>query len=183
MKGCVFFDVDDGSYAKSLQVVIPKEKMPNDLTYGSSVEVSGSLDVNSNNQLELRGNNVKVLGTCVVTDGYPFVPRRSYDSEYVRQYIHLRPRTKAFSSVLRLRHKLTVALHEYFDKEGFINVHTPILTSNDCEGAGEVFTVKPYNKDLIKELLKPGISADKVFFNDNAFLTVSAQLHLEAVVR
>ena len=182
MKGYIFFDVDDGSCAKKLQVVIPKETSSN-ITFGSSVEVSGCLSVNSNNQLELKGEDVKVLGTCVVTDGYPFAPRKFYNADYVRQFIHLRPRTQSFSSVLRLRHKLMLALHEYFDKEGFINVHTPILTSNDCEGAGEVFSVKPDNEKLIKELLKPGITADEAFFNDKTFLTVSGQLHLEAVVR
>lgn len=183
MKGYIFFDVDDGSCAKRLQVVMPRETVPSDLTYGSSVEVSGCLAVNSNSQLELRGKDVEVLGPCVVTDGYPFAPRKYYSPDYVRQFIHLRPRTHSFSSLLRLRHKLTLALHEYFDKEGFINVHTPILTSNDCEGAGEAFAVKPENENLINELLKPGMSSDEAFFNDKAFLTVSGQLHLEAVAR
>lgn len=116
-----------------------------------------------------------------MTDGYPFLPRKAYDSEYVRQYLHLRGRTNKFAALLRLRSATTLAIHQYFNSEGYVNIHTPILTSNDSEGAGEIFTVQPENKNLLKEMVKDKQALEEAYFDGKAFLTVSGQLHLEAM--
>ncbi|GLV35193.1 Asparaginyl-tRNA synthetase mitochondrial [Carabus blaptoides fortunei] len=117
----------------------------------------------------------------LATDGYPFAPRKSYPPEYIRKYLHLRARTKKFASVLRVRDAATKAVHDYFNSEGYFNIHTPILTSNDCEGAGEVFSVRPENKSLLKDMIKDGVSEDEAYFDSKIYLTVSGQLHLEAM--
>lgn len=153
------------------------------LTYGSSVHISGKLSKSPRGQLELVAENVNVLGTCVVLDGYPFNPRTTHPPEYIRQYLHLRSRTNYISSMLRIRHALTKHIHDYFSSNDYLNIHTPILTSNDCEGAGEVFKVQPDNEATIKSMQQEGRDRDSVYFGTKTFLTVSGQLHLEAVCR
>ncbi|EFA01641.1 asparaginyl-tRNA synthetase [Tribolium castaneum] len=177
----VFFDVSDGSTAKKLQILLPKKSKPEDLSTGASVVVSGPLTLSPKGQLELTANSIEVCGKCVVSEGYPFAPRKQYAAEYIRQYLHFRPRTHKFGALLRLRNAATLAIYNHFNSEGFVNVHTPVLTSNDCEGAGEVFKVVPDNKKLIKSMAKESQAEDEVYFNQKSFLTVSGQLHLEAV--
>lgn len=116
-----------------------------------------------------------------MNDNYPFLPRKNYESEYVRQFLHLRHQTRKFSSLLRVRSNAAYCFHEFFKKEDFIQVNTPILTSNDCEGAGEVFVVRPENEKVLKSMAKEKQHSDEVYFNCKAFLSVSGQLHLEAL--
>ncbi|XP_046665111.1 probable asparagine--tRNA ligase, mitochondrial [Homalodisca vitripennis] len=183
MKDNVFIDLDDGSWPEKLQVVIPKSVVPKNLTYGSSVELSGKLLPNQLKKVELVLDDIKVVGPCVVADGYPFAPRKSYSADYVRQYIHLRPRTRILSSLLRIRHGAALALHQYFNGLGYCKIDVPVLTSNDCEGAGEVFIVKPDSEKLIREMGSPGMTPEEAFFNGKTYLTVSGQLHLEIAAR
>lgn len=126
---------------------------------------------------------MKVLGSCVVLDGYPFNPRTAHPPEYVRQYLHLRSRTNFISAILRVRNALTRHIHEYFASQNYLHIHTPILTSNDCEGAGEVFKVQPENEETIKAMMQEGKNKDTVYFGRKTYLTVSGQLHLEAICR
>ncbi|XP_063927886.1 asparaginyl-tRNA synthetase [Zophobas morio] len=175
----IFVDLSDGSTDRKLQICVSKHSGHN-LTTGASIIVSGPLSLSPKGQLELSANNIEVCGKCVVTEGYPFAPRKHYTPEYIRQYLHFRPRTNKFSALLRVRNAATLAIYNHFDSEGFVNVHTPILTSNDCEGAGEVFRVLPESANLVKSMMKEGQSEDEVYFNRKAFLTVSGQLHLEA---
>ncbi|KAL1459495.1 hypothetical protein WDU94_011470 [Cyamophila willieti] len=190
MKGNNFIDVSDGSSHKSMQVVIPKDMSPENLSYGCSVEVDGTLDQFEKGQVEVKADKINVIGPCVVADGYPFQPRKSYDADYVREYLHLRNRTKSFASLLRLRSYVTHHIHNYFHQHGYIHVHTPILTSNDCEGAGEVFSVIPERIPApehlsIEEQKKLSILtyAKEVFFDEKVWLSVSGQLHLETMAR
>lgn len=183
MKDNLFVDIEDGSCPGKLQVVLPKSIAPKNLTYGSAVEVSGKLVPNQNIKFELIPDDIKVVGSCDVMDGFPFVPRKSYHPDYVRQFLHFRPRTKSFSSLLRVRHCASEAVCKYFNESGFIKIDVPILTSNDCEGAGEVFLVKPGNDKVIKEMASPDYSPEEVFFNGKTYLTVSGQLHLEVAAR
>lgn len=176
----VFVDLTDGSCKNKLQILINSAVKPPNLTTGSSVSVSGILSETPKGELELVARDVEITGECVVTDGYPFAPRKIYPAEYIRQYLHFRPRTNKFASLLRVRNSATKAVHDYFDGEGFFNIHTPVLTANDCEGAGEVFSVQPENKALIKEMIKKGQNPDEAYFDSKAFLTVSGQLQLEA---
>ncbi|XP_069680528.1 asparaginyl-tRNA synthetase [Periplaneta americana] len=183
MKDNIFIDVNDGSCSDKLQVLIPKSKRPESLTYGAAIEAAGSLVMNKNGQIELAAEDVTVVGPCIVLDGYPFAPRKSYPSDYLRQYLHLRPRTNIFGALLRVRDRASCAINEHLHNNGYIHIHTPILTSNDCEGAGEVFRVKPDSENMLKEMAKEGLPLDEAYFDSKAFLTVSGQLHLEAVVR
>ncbi|KAL1114845.1 hypothetical protein AAG570_007669 [Ranatra chinensis] len=177
MKDVVFFDIDDGS-PRVLQVVIEKGKVPKNLTFGSSVETKGILNLNKNKQIELLAENVEVIGNCDLDDEYPFLPKKSYSDEYLRQYLHFRSRTHKFGSLLRIRNSICFAIHKYFIENNFIQIHTPVLTSNDCEGAGEVFCVAPYGFNR-----ETNSSEGSSFFGDTAYLTVSGQLHLEVMAR
>ncbi|KAL0115352.1 hypothetical protein PUN28_010708 [Cardiocondyla obscurior] len=184
MKDNVFVDISDGSTCEMLQIVMPKTIKPDNLRYGSSISVEGELASTPNGKAELRATEVHVIGDCNVSeDGYPFAPRKKYDPDYIRQYLHLRPRTRGFSSLLRLRDLATSVIIDHLRDRGFISVHTPILTSNDCEGAGEVFVVRPQSKEILKSMQKEDQSEDEVYFDTPSFLTVSGQLHLEAVAR
>lgn len=184
MKDNIFVDISDGSTCEMLQVVIPKSIKPDNLSYGSSVDAEGELSLAPSGKTELRATNVDVIGTCsVLEDGYPFAPRKKYDQDYVRQYLHLRPRTRNFSSLLRLRALATSIIGEHMRNRGFINVHTPVLTSNDCEGAGEVFSVRPHSKEILRNMKKEGQSEDEIYFDTITYLTVSGQLHLETAAR
>lgn len=149
---------------------------------GASVVVNGYLGSTPQGQPELSAENIEICGPCVVTDGYPFLPRKQYPPEYIRQFLHLRPRTNKFSALLRIRSQATSAIHQHFMSEGYVNIHTPILTSNDCEGAGEIFKVLPENKKLLQNMRKADKNDDEAYFNCKSYLTVSGQLHLEAAV-
>lgn len=186
MKERTFVDVNDGSCSQPLQILIPNSNTkPSDLSYGCSIVVSGKVGnpPTGKPEIELVAENVSVIGPCAVQEGYPFVPRKVYPSEYVRQFMHFRTRTNTFSSLLRIRSYVTKIFHDYFIDRGFIGINTPILTSNDCEGAGEVFIVKPASYELIKQMQKDGKSEDESYFDSKTYLTVSGQLHLEAAVR
>ncbi|XP_033210887.1 probable asparagine--tRNA ligase, mitochondrial isoform X2 [Belonocnema kinseyi] len=183
MKDYSFVDLNDGSTSELLQVVIKKCDQPADLSYGSSVAAEGELTLAPNGKMELCASDIKVMGKCVVTDGYPFYPKKVYSSEYVREFLHFRPRTKTFASILRLRDIATSVIYEHLRSRGFINVDTPIITSNDCEGAGEVFTVKPDSEKILESMKKAGISPDHAYFDTKTYLTVSGQLQLEAAAR
>ncbi|XP_043384114.1 probable asparagine--tRNA ligase, mitochondrial isoform X3 [Chelonia mydas] len=123
--------------------------------------------------VELKAENIRVVGPCD-TLMFPFKPRERQPLEYSRQFPHLRCRTNTLSSLLRVRSEATAAIHSFFKDNGYVHVHTPIITSNDCEGAGELFHVRTSNK-----VQEPGENSH--FFNVPAFLTVSGQLHLEVM--
>lgn len=175
--------MSDGSCSKKLQIVIPKNLKTDSITYGSAVHIVGTLKSGPRGQLELVADRVNVIGECVVADGYPFNPRTTHPPEYIRQFLHLRSRTNFISAILRVRDALTRHIHNYFSSNNFLHIHTPILTSNDCEGAGEVFKVQPDSMDIVKLMMQEGKDKDSAYFSSKTFLTVSGQLHLEAICR
>lgn len=174
-KDNIFFDLCDGSCFQRLQVVLSSLQLPRDLSYGCSVEVMGELvpSTHSGQYVELKPELVTVCGPCNL-ETYPIQARKQLPADYLRQYLHLRPRTRTFGSVLRIRNAAVYAIHEFFQKRGFIFISTPIITSNDCEGAGETFNVQAVLNDKDS-------SSKNYFFENNAFLTVSTQLHLESL--
>ncbi|KAF8796364.1 probable asparagine--tRNA ligase, mitochondrial [Argiope bruennichi] len=205
-KELFFVDLIDGTCLDRLQIVINAHnvKPPN---YGSSLKVQGSVVESSHagQEIELIADSWETLGTC--DENYPFENHKKYSSEYIRQYPHLRPRTRRFSSILRIRNHASMAVHNFFQNEGFCFIHTPIITQNDCEGAGEVFTVEVKGK-LADTLLTKNVETnadstkvdqptnnenehtgsnvdgdilEKHFFGAPTFLTVSGQLHLESI--
>ncbi|CAG5999738.1 unnamed protein product [Menidia menidia] len=137
----------------------------------SAIEVTGTLKKSPHPKqpVELEAHQIHVVGECNPVD-FPFKIKERHSLEYIRKLPHLRCRTNAFSSLLRVRSEATAAIHSYFKDNGFIQIHTPIITSNDCEGAGELF--QPSG---------PGFEEDENFFSVPAFLTVSGQLHLEVM--
>ncbi|KAM6973741.1 asparaginyl-tRNA synthetase isoform 2-T2 [Aplochiton taeniatus] len=171
-KDNLFLHVNDGSTLQSLQVVASSELNHRLLTFGSAVVVSGSL-VKSPNQkqaVELKAEQIQVVGECNPVD-FPFKIKKKHNIEYIRQFPHLRCRTNAFSSLLRIRSEATAAIQSYFKENNFVQIHTPVITSNDCEGAGELFHIEEIETDQEKSH----------FFSVPAYLTVSGQLHLEVM--
>lgn len=181
MKEHIFLDVNDGSCTNNIQVVIDKNSQEN-TGYGASVNTSGILSATPKGQLEIKADKLNVIGKCPLTNsGYPFVPKQSHPPEYIREYLHLRSRVKSTAATLRVRHHATSVFCNYMNQNGFIQIHTPIITSNICEGGGEIFKVMPDSNKLLKEMQKPNVLLEDSFFDRKSFLTVSGQLHLEAV--
>ncbi|KAM4627300.1 asparaginyl-tRNA synthetase [Polymixia lowei] len=168
----LFLHVNDGSSLQSLQIVASSELHDALLTFGSAVEVSGVLQKSPNRKqpVELQADQIHVVGQCNPLD-FPFKIKERHSLEYIRQFPHLRCRTNVFSSLLRIRSEATAAIQTYFKENGFVQIHTPVITSNDCEGAGELFQVEPSGQAKEKNH----------FFSVPAFLTVSGQLHLEVM--
>ncbi|XP_042873986.1 probable asparagine--tRNA ligase, mitochondrial [Penaeus japonicus] len=172
-----FIDIDDGSSIHKLQVVIPTKKIPPGVGYHTSVSASGTLQASQHKgqKIELITDVLELIGGPQV-ENYPFKARKRHPQEYIRQFSHLRARTNTFSSIFRVRSQAKLAMQEYFNEEDFINIDTPILTANDCEGGGEVFLVQPLFADGSSQK-----SLSTKYFGHPAYLTVSGQLHLEAM--
>uniref|UniRef100_A0A8B9VJD9 asparagine--tRNA ligase n=1 Tax=Anas zonorhyncha TaxID=75864 RepID=A0A8B9VJD9_9AVES len=174
-KEVLFLHINDGSSLESLQVVADPSMESRDLTFGSAVEVRGKLvkSPHKMQNMELKAESIRVVGPCD-TLSFPLKAKERHPLEYVRQFPHLRCRSNALGALLRIRSEATAAIHSFFQDHGYVHIHTPIITSNDCEGAGELFQIETSN-----ETQK---SAEKNhFFNVPAFLTVSGQLHLEVM--
>ncbi|XP_071888989.1 asparaginyl-tRNA synthetase isoform X9 [Anas platyrhynchos] len=174
-KEILFLHINDGSSLESLQVVADPSMESRDLTFGSAVEVRGKLvkSPHKMQNMELKAESIRVVGPCD-TLSFPLKAKERHPLEYIRQFPHLRCRSNALGALLRIRSEATAAIHSFFQDHGYVHIHTPIITSNDCEGAGELFQIETSN-----ETQK---SAEKNhFFNVPAFLTVSGQLHLEVM--
>lgn len=127
MKDYVFADINDGSTGENLQLVCNKSDKAK-LGFGSSVEASGILSQTPKGQLEVKVANLKQLGECQLDGVFPYVARQSYAPEYIRENLHLRSRVSTFNSMIRCRHSLTNIINNYLNREGFVQVDTPILT-------------------------------------------------------
>ena len=175
-----FVEVNDGSSLASVQV-IAEESLANytqqvkKLTTGCSVRVMGELVASpaKGQAVEVRAQSVEVLGWA---DGesYPLQKKR-HSFEFLRSMAHLRPRTNALGAVARVRSSLSFAIHRFFHEQGFVQVHTPVITTSDCEGAGEMFTVTALEPAQLQG--KEPFAGD--FFGRRAGLTVSGQLQAE----
>ncbi|XP_062983336.1 asparaginyl-tRNA synthetase isoform X1 [Elgaria multicarinata webbii] len=174
-KEILFVHVNDGSSLESLQVVADPRLEPREMTFGSSVEVQGKLikSPHKKQNVELVAENIRVVGPCDVL-AFPLKYKTHQSLEYLRQFPHFRCRSNSLGALLRIRSEATAAIHAFFKDNGYMHIHTPIITSNDCEGAGEVFHVEHANEEK-----EPGENPH--FFNVPAFLTVSGQLHLEVM--
>ncbi|NXK77380.1 SYNM protein, partial [Amazona guildingii] len=174
-KEVLFLHINDGSSLESLQIVADPSLENRDLTFGSAVEVQGKLvkSPHKMQNMELKAETIRVVGPCDALL-FPLKIKERHPLEYVRQFPHLRCRNNTLGSLLRIRSEATASIHSFFQDNGYVHIHTPIITSNDCEGAGELFQIGVSNE--AKE------SAEKThFFNVPAFLTVSGQLHLEVM--
>lgn len=166
-----FIAFNDGSYFKNIQIVYDANNPDYDkfahMRYGTSIEVTGTIKLTPNMQqpFEIHAKTIEILGDC--SEDYPLQKKR-HSFEFLRDIAYLRPRANTFNAVYRIRNALAFAIHQFFQTRGFMYVHTPIITANDAEGAGQVFQV----------IADPKHPTD--FFNANACLTVSGQLHVEA---
>ncbi len=178
-----FVSINDGSFFDCLQVVIEKDKIENydkiaSLNVGSAVYFEGPivLTPDAKQPFELNADVAEIEGES--TPDYPLQKKR-HSNEYLRTIAHLRPRTNTFSAVFRVRSILAYAIHSFFNERGFVYVHTPIITSSDCEGAGEMFRVTSLDIENPPRKEDGSIDFSQDFFGKATNLTVSGQLNVE----
>ena len=174
-----FIDFSDGTCFKHLQIVyentLPDFMKIAKLLVGCALEVRGILVKSSGNQdVEVKAKEIKVLGNC--PEDYPIQPKR-HTNEFLREQAYLRARTNMFQAVFRIRSLAALAIHKYFGDKGYVYVNTPIITANDCEGAGEMFQVTTLDLERVAKNGKVDYSKD--FFSKPTGLTVSGQLEGE----
>ncbi len=168
-----FIEINDGTYFKNSQIVydakINNIEELKKINTGTAIKIIGKfcLTPESKQPFEIKASEVVVEGEC--DSDYPLQKKR-HGFEFLREVAHLRPRTNTFSAVFRVRSVLSMAIHEFFQSQGFVYVHSPIITSNDAEGAGEEFIVTTREDG----------NYEKDFFGKKAGLTVSGQLNAEA---
>ena len=173
-KGFSFLSINDGSCLANIQAIvddgIPGSESISMATTGSSVKLKGQLveSPGKGQSFEIKASEIEVTGTA--DDTYP-LQKKGHSPEFLREISHLRPRSNLFGCVFRTRSRLAYAIHQFFQKKGFVYVHTPIITASDCEGAGEMFRVTTLD----------GNQTDKEndFFGKPTYLTVSGQLEVE----
>ncbi len=182
-KNVAFVALNDGSTIKNLQVVVSPEQFEEDLitriTTGSCLAVGGRVveSQGSGQNVELEASTIEVYGEAD-PELYPLQPKK-HSLEFLREIAHLRPRTNTFGAIFRIRHAMIFAVHKFFHDKGFVNIHTPIITGSDAEGAGETFrvtTLDPKNPPLTQD---GAIDFKEDFFEREANLTVSGQLEGE----
>ena len=173
-----FLSINDGSTIKTLQVIaedqIINEATLKDITTGCCVQINGILkkSIGANQRSELFAEKIKILGLADPNE-YPLQPKK-HSLEFLREKAHLRFRTNTFSAVFRIRHCISFAIHKYFNDRGFYYINTPIITSADAEGAGELFQVTN-----LKNINSSDSNYENDFFGKKTNLTVSGQLEAE----
>ena len=179
-----FIELNDGSYFKSLQVVFEDGIVENykDIAkqnVGAALIVGGTLvyTPDAKQPIELKASVITVEGAS--TPDYPLQKKR-HSLEYLRTIAHLRPRTNTFSAVFRVRSVAAYAIHQFFQEQGFVYIHTPIITASDCEGAGEMFRVTTLDLDNVPKNEDGTVDYSQDFFGKSANLTVSGQLNVES---
>ena len=177
-----FIELNDGSFFKNVQVVFT-DKLDNfneisKLTISSSIKVTGTLVIteNAKQPFEIQASKIEIENLCPTE--YPLQKKR-HSFEYLRTIAHLRPRTNTFNAVFRVRSVLSYAIHKFFQDRGFVYVHTPIITSSDAEGAGEMFNVNAFDLANVPLTDDKKVDYSKDFFGKPAHLTVSGQLNVE----
>jgi asparaginyl-tRNA synthetase len=183
--GFSFVEINDGSCFASLQAVVPADlpgfaEHHHDVSTGASVVVAGKLVASPGREqrIELHADSLALIGRAD-PEAYPLQKKR-HSFEFLRDIAHLRTRTNTFGAVFRVRNRVSYAIHEFFQSRGFLYVHSPVITTSDCEGAGAMFRVTaegPGCQPAGKELPEGDHSHE--FFGRPAFLTVSGQLEAE----
>ena len=194
-KAVDFIALNDGSTIKNVQIVVDPTmvavKAPANsseansvaetlklITTGSCIAAVGTL-VESPAQgqaSEIQCENIEIYGLC--GSDYP-MQKKGQSFEYMRQYAHLRLRTNTFGAVMRIRHNMAIAIHDYFHRHGYFYFHSPLITASDCEGAGQMFQVTTKNLYDLKKDEEGKIIYDDDFFGKTTSLTVSGQLEGE----
>ena len=179
-----FIALNDGSTINNIQVVAETEKFDEELikriTTGASLAVRGQLveSIGSGQKVELKAESIEIYGECDPMR-YP-LQKKDTSLEYLRTVAHMRMRTNTFGAILRIRNAMAYAIHTFFQKKGFIYLHTPLITESDCEGAGQMFQVTTLDLDKPLPRNKKGeIDYSEDFFGKQTSLTVSGQLEGE----
>lgn len=182
-KAVCFVALNDGSTINNVQIVIDKAKTSEELlsqiTTGAAIGVVGTL-VESQGQgqsFEVQADEIIIYGTAD-SNTYP-LQKKGHTLEFLRDIAHLRPRTNTFSAVLRIRHNMAYAIHTFFHSKGYYYLHTPIITSSDAEGAGQMFSVSTLDMSNPPRLEDGSVDYGKDFFGKHTSLTVSGQLEGE----
>ena len=177
-----FIELNDGSFFKNVQVVF-NDSLSNfedirKLSISSSIIVSGSLvkTENAKQPFEIQAESIEIFNQA--DNDYPLQKKR-HTFEYLRTIAHLRPRTNTINATFRVRSVISFAIHKFFQERGFVYVHTPIITSSDCEGAGEMFTVTSADLNDLPKDDNGNMDYSQDFFARPAHLTVSGQLDVE----
>ena len=179
--GFSFLEINDGSCLANIQVIADKELANYEseikkLTTGCSLVIKGELKESpaKGQRVEIVADSIEVVGWAD-PEHYPLQKKR-HSFEFLREIIHLRPRTNALGGVARVRSQLSFAVHQFFHQKGFHQIHTPVITTSDCEGAGEMFQV--VTEQELNEASRKR-DATESFFGGRAGLTVSGQLQAE----
>ena len=182
-KKIAFIELNDGSFFKPIQIIVEDEKIENfaeiiKLNISSSIVVKGLLvdAPKGKDSLEIHANKIEIMGKA--DEDYPIQPKK-HSMEYLRTVAHLRPRTNTFMAVFRVRSLVAFAIHKFFQEQGFVYVHTPIITGSDCEGAGEMFRATTLDLEKLPTNENGKIDYTKDFFGKPVNLTVSGQLNGE----
>ena len=182
-KGVTFIELNDGSRFKSMQLVVEAGAVPEEIlrqvTTGSSIAATGTLVESpaKGQAVELKAASIQLYGTADAAT-YP-LQKKGHTLEFLREISHLRVRSNTFGAAFRVRNALTHAIHTFFQERGFIYVQTPIITTSDCEGAGQMFEVTTLNLQQPPRAPDGKIDWQQDFFAKPAYLTVSGQLEGE----
>ena len=182
-KNVSFIAINDGSTINNIQAVAESESFDEELikkiTTGACLSIVGTLveSQGSGQKVEVTAQEIEVIGEADV-DTYPLQPKK-HSLEFLREKAHLRFRTNTFSAVFRVRHALSFAIHKFFNDKGFVNLHTPIITGADAEGAGEMFQVSNLDWNNLPKDEGGNVDETQDFFGKKTNLTVSGQLEAE----
>ncbi|MDO4319349.1 MAG: asparagine--tRNA ligase [Bacteroidales bacterium] len=177
-----FVALNDGSSIKNLQIVFDMNKFTDEqlkpITTGASIHVTGRLveSMGKGQTCEIQADTLEVYGTADET--YP-MQKKGHTLEFLRENAHLRPRTNTFGAILRVRSALAFAVHKFFNEKGFYYLHTPLITSSDCEGAGAMFQVTTLPLNDLPRTEDGAVDYSQDFFGKPTALTVSGQLEGE----
>ncbi len=184
--GLSFIHVNDGTTFDNIQIVAQNtlsnyEDTVLKLSAGSSVTITGALveSQGKGQSVEIQAESIELVGAVENPDTYP-VSKKGHTFEFLRTVSHLRPRTNSFGAVARIRNSISMAIHRFFHERRFLWVHTPILTTSDCEGAGEMFRVSTLDMLNLPRTKDGAIDYAEDFFGQESFLTVSGQLNVES---
>ena len=177
-----FIELNDGTFFKNIQIVFD-DTLENfadicKLTISSTIAVTGKFVKTEGAKQPFEIKATKIDTQYIADSDYPLQKKR-HTFEYLRTISHLRPRTNTFNAVFRVRSVLSFAIHKFFQEKGFVYVHTPIITSSDCEGAGEMFNLTTFDLNDVPKTEDGQIDYSKDFFGKPAHLTVSGQLNVE----
>ena len=181
-KAVDFIALNDGSTIKNIQIVVDPSKVNADtlksITTGACLCVTGTLveSQGKGQSVEIQCKDIDVYGLC--GSDYP-MQKKGQSFEYMRQHAHMRLRTNTFGAVMRIRHNMAFAIHQYFHEHGFFYFHTPLITASDAEGAGEMFQVTTQNLNDLKKGEDGKVCYEDDFFGKMTSLTVSGQLEGE----